>query len=233
MRAYIGGARGKLTNPIRYLAMSTALITLAYVLLMPPEVFVGDVEQGMELAGDTESIPAVETTPEIAEKVAEASRLLGDIESATDNSFLRLNSREAKAVLEETVPQRVAEISLTWMNVFLLAALPINSVIAWILFRKERFNLAEHIAINSYILAFQNFLALAFFFPGLVISMGITTTIYLLCSFCYQFVAWRQVYRLRGIAMNFLGVVAVAASAVCFLILQAVVTFALFLLTSR
>ena len=43
----VPGARRRFTNPLRYLAMSVALVTLAYVLWLPSDSFSSDIEQSM------------------------------------------------------------------------------------------------------------------------------------------------------------------------------------------
>lgn len=253
IRDYIQGdkhARRRLTNPLRYLAMSTAFVTVAYVLFMPRELFTEDVKNGMDagegLVADaglvaSESGPAnYQANPisdvastEMDSKTEQVRQLLAEIEAEATSIDLRLNAREAAADLDATVPSRVADITMAWMNVFLLAALPVNALLTWLAFRKSRFNLAENLAVNAFILGFQNVLAVAMLIPTVLGPAAVFSVVYMLISAIYQFIAWKRVFELTGILRTLLCLFVVMLSVVAFLAVQGIATVTLFLITTR
>lgn len=226
IRSYLGGSRKKLTNPIRYLAMATAFVTLGYVTLMPREQFVDNVEQGMGMGGGAETLE-----PEDTIDTSTVQELLSTLETEADDPFQVAKIREAKKILGESVQERVAEISLTWMNVFLLCALPINTLLSWLAFRKAKHNIAEHVAINSYVLGFQNLLAIVFLPPSVLHSPELWSLIYLACSYFYQVTAWRQTFQLKGLGGNLLCLLLVLVCTILYVVIQFLVTILVLQLT--
>ncbi|GAB5406406.1 MAG: hypothetical protein Aurels2KO_46370 [Aureliella sp.] len=242
---YLDGHRQRLTNPIRFLLMAVAAVTAAYIFLLPRVAY-------FEAASIAESMQADdEIPPEVEERVEAARDLLGQLATAgetpaesTDSGssqgeksqvtkgsrtglkIVRKNAGQALEDLDRTLVKRAGEISLTWMNVFLLFALPVNSLISWLFFRAAQLNLAEHVAANAYILAIQNATAvltvpIAWIAPG---SLGVVTLMYMLFSFIYQFWAWRQVFGLRSWAKLSICFFGLVLSVIGFIVLQAIAT---------
>lgn len=232
IRNYLDGKHGvrrRITNPLRYLAMSTALVTVAYVFFMPRDQFSADFElgQGMGagMAEDSEEVSVEEST--ILAKTDEVAQLLSEIEQGSEDRNLRQNAREANVAMQATTATRVGDITLAWMNVFLLAALPLNTILTYVAFRRSGFNLAEHCAINAFVLGFQNVAAVCVLVPGSLGNMGISSAIYMLLSFTFQFIVWRQVFVLRGFQRNAWGFVMLLVSVFSYITLQGVATFAI------
>lgn len=217
IRAYLDGKRDRLTNPIRFLLMACAIVTAAFVFLMPRSAYLD--ENAVGIPDSWESVP-----PELKERVAAARAILTEIADASEEQFLTKNCQDAIQVLERSFASQFGEITLTWMNVFLLFALPINSLISWVCFRKAQLNLAEHFAANAYILAAQNFASLAVVLLA-ILNWGdptATTGVYMLLSFVYQFVAWKQVFQLSGLLQYVVGFFALLLSVIGFLLLQGI-----------
>ena len=226
IRSYLDGERKRLTNPMRYLAMSTALVTLAYVMFMPRTDFGDEFEQGMKFGGETDVSAALgePDNEELAQKASTSTTLLAEIEQETESPFLRSKARIAREAMEETLSQRVGDVSLTWMNVLLLAALPINAVLTWLVFRKAKLNFAEHFATNAFILGLQNILAIIMLFPSLIGGMALFTAIYMVMSFTYQYIAWRNTFRFKGVFGHCFGFIILLVSAFAYLSMQGIVT---------
>lgn len=225
------GVRRRLTNPLRYLAMSVALVTLAYVLFLPSDNFARDIENGMSFSNTAD--PLAEEDESILALRTQASTALDGIAEQADDRMLRLNAKEASETLQETLAERLGEITLTWMNVFLLAVLPMNTLLTWIVFRRAKFNLAEHFVINAFILGFQNVLAIAMLPPSVLIDVALFTLLYMLFSFAFQFIAWKQVFGVKRMWPNLFCFGLVLISAFAYVMLQAVFTFAILAIATR
>lgn len=198
---YLDGDRSRLTNPVRYLLMSCALTTAAFIFFMPRDQSIRDLERGMELSGARTS----ETTSELESKLEDARTSLKDLDVDAVPTIVRKNSRTALTALDRSLAEQLTEISLTWMNVFLLLALPINASLSWLFFRKSRLNVTEHIAANAYILGFQNFLSL-FMVPFAALGYSVSSsTVYMFASFIFQFIAWKQTFRLHSAIATVIG----------------------------
>ena len=221
-RRYLDGERTRLTNPIRYLLMSTALVTFAFVAGMPRATYLDQAQMG-EFAQDSPMFAAPEEDPQVGDMLIQVEELISKIEAEVENPYIRVNCRRALDVLQASFMEQMAEISLTWMNVFLLGALPINAVISRLAFRHAQLNLAEHIAVNAYILGIQNIVGI-----GLVVAAYLgpiaawSTPVYLLLSFLYQFWAWRQAFELQGAGKVLWGLAVLVLSIFSFLLLQGV-----------
>ncbi len=230
IRSYLDGQEGvrrRITNPLRYLAMSTALVTLAYLFFMPRAQFNAQFELGQDLGagvtGGTESLDEDASTLDV--KTIAVNRLLSEIEEQSEDMAMQLNAREAKKVLEQTTASRVGDITLAWMNLFLLSSLPLNACLTLLAFRRSEFNVAEHFAINAFILGFQNLAAVVVLVPGVIVDMGVSSAIYMLLSFTFQFVVWRQVFQWRGVLQNVWGFLVLIVSVLSYVTLQGVATF--------
>lgn len=221
IREFLHEDRSRLTNPLRYLAMCTALVTLTMFLFSfgsaPPQF---DPE-------NDESIKAAlggELTEEVKQKWRNSLSLLDEITSDTENAFMRLNSRQARKVLVESVGGRAGEIAVSWMNVFLLANLPLFSVMTWLVFRRSQLNVWEHVVVNAYIMGFQNILSLAAFPPSWMGYPMESATVYLCVSGAYQFWVWRSIFNVRGILWNAIALVATLVSIALTFSVQAAAT---------
>ncbi len=216
---YLDGHREKLTNPIRYLLMCCAIVTAAFVFVLPHDDNVESIQAAMppHLTADTPE--------EMQVKIDEAKELLGKIELSAEQPVVKQNARRAQAALDETLAEKVAEITSAWMNVFLLFALPINACITWLCFRRSKFNLAEHVVANAYILAIQNIAAVVVVVLAAlgIANFAIATVVYMLLSFIYQFVAWKLVYKFRGFLHCLVAAIALVASVIAYLTLQTIV----------
>ncbi|MEO1525041.1 MAG: hypothetical protein AAFX06_06375 [Planctomycetota bacterium] len=227
IRQYIAGegnTRKTFTNPLRYLAMTTALVTLGFFLFVPRQGLVGDIERGMASQGAERS---EKREPEIAAKRQQVVTLLEEIEAESKERLTRANAKLARQSLVESLAGRVGDITLTWMNVLLLASLPLNATLTSICFRKANFNLAENVVINAYVLGMQNIAAVVLIAPGSLGEQisGFSTLAYMFISFCYQFLVWRSVFDLRGWVWGPLGVILVLVSALSYIIMQGIFTF--------
>ncbi|MEM7474438.1 MAG: DUF3667 domain-containing protein [Planctomycetota bacterium] len=220
IRSYLRGDRKPFTNPLRYLAMSTAVVTLFFVIFLPPDFYAEQVKAGVDA---TDGSTALEIEPSIKKKLDNTDALLSEIESSTKNRLLRLNAEQARKILNESLAERVAEIMLACMNAFLLVTLPLNSFLCWILFRSSKFNLAEHIVVNAFIIGFQNALSIPLLAIGVLTSTGISTLIYMLASLGYQFFVWKSIYQLQGIK-SLVGIFAICISAIGLMTIQGLVT---------
>lgn len=222
IRAYLNGDRKKLTNPIRFLLMACAIVTAAFVFGMPRDDYVESVATTLKVTG-RESVSS-----ETAIQVERARTLLSEIESTTDDRFLKRNAEQALEVLDKSLVVHVTDISLAWMNVFLLLALPANAIISWLCFRRAKLNLTEHVVANAYILAIQNLASLLVVLLALLnwVDFNLGTIIYMLMSFIYQFVAWRQTFAIKGLLASAVGFAAVLTSVFVYLVLQGIAMFA-------
>lgn len=228
IHAYLDGERQRLTNPIRFLLMACALVTAAFIFGLPKNQYAKAAESPLP----NSSWDSVQ--PELLEKVEAVRTQLADIRDGSEQKFLRRDAELALDALDQSLMSQMSEISLTWMNVFLLFGLPINAVITWIFFRNARLNLTEHVAANAYILGVQNLAAV------LVVPLSIlgwsdfatSTLIYMGLSFIYQFVAWKQTFFIRGFARYALGLLAILLSIVGFVLLQGIATAAIYYFAS-
>lgn len=218
VHSYLDGHRERLTNPIRFLLLTCAVVTAAYVFGLPKNTYVEAAESPMT----SSSWDSVE--PELLEKVNETRALLSEIRDGTEQNFLKRNADHALDAINQSLMSQMAEISRTWMNVFLLFGLPVNAVITWLFFRRAKLNFTEHVVANAYILGVQN-LAAVLVVPVALLGwgdFGISTLIYMLLSFVYQFVAWKQVYQIRGFVRNIIGLFAIILSVLGFMLLQGI-----------
>jgi hypothetical protein len=219
---YLEGERGRLTNPLRFLAMSTAFITVMFVLFMPRE----EIKQQMQMGADAvreemdEQLEVTETAPSVS--VEQIDDLLEVLEVEGQDRIVRSNASRAREILDEEIWDRLADIYYSWMNVFLLAALPVNSVLTRIIFARSRLNFAEHLVVNSFILGFQNFLAVMTLVPRVSVLSEVMFFGYMLLSFGFQFVAWRQVFDARGVLWNLLNFAMIVLSMCVYMIIQGV-----------
>ncbi|MEM8733093.1 MAG: DUF3667 domain-containing protein [Planctomycetota bacterium] len=228
IRSYLAGDRKRATNPIRFVAMSTALITLLYLTVMPRDAFVAEFEQSIDSEVELQRLSEADI-----ETTAQASELLAQLESSTESRFLRSKVRNAKSTLNESMPQRLGSITLSWMNVFLLAALPLNTLLTFLAFRRAKYNLAEHVVINAFIVAFQNFLGILLFIPIGIGGAAVASIIYLFLSFAYQFLVFRSVFNYRGILGTLFALFIVLIAALAYVTLQGMATFLLLWLSTR
>ena len=228
IRAYLDGDRSKLTNPIRFLLMACAIVTAAFVFGMPR----GDYEESVASTLKVNGKESISTETE--KKVNQARTLLTEIKTETDERFLKRNTKEALKALDKSVVVRVTDISLAWMNVFLLLALPANAMISWLCLRQAKLNLTEHVVANAYILAIQNLASLVMVLCTLLnwVDFNFGAIIYMLLSFIYQFVAWRQTFAIKGVLASMIGCFAVLTSVVVYLILQGIAMFAVLFFTT-
>lgn len=227
IRRYLDGHRQKLTNPVRLLLMSCAIATAAYVFILPPAENAKWIEKGFSELREPEQ-------EEVAEKLASARGALEEVLETAEESHVARNSRRALDVLDRSLAEQMSEIMATWMNVFLLFALPINTVLTWICFRKAKLNIAEHVVTNAYIQAVQNLVSIivpVFAAVGWV-GIGTGSAVYMLSGFAYQFVVWRQVFNLRGFVQSLLSVAALIASVIGFLVLEGMMLAILTLFTA-
>ncbi|MEL6105580.1 MAG: hypothetical protein AAFU85_06075 [Planctomycetota bacterium] len=235
IRAYLegaGGSRKSMTNPLRYLAMTTALVTLAFFFFIPRQGFVDDVQKGIDF-GEQQDGATKKEPSEIESKRQQVVALLTEIETDSKSRLTRANARKARESIVETLAERVGEITIAWMNVLLLVSLPLNACLTSICFRKSNFNVAEHFVINAYILGGQNVAAVVMLVPsGIGELAGVLTGLYLVLSFCYQFIVWRQVFELKTWFWGAFGLGLVLVSATAYLVLQTLFTFALLWLTT-
>lgn len=235
IRAYldgVGDSRKSMTNPLRYLAMTTALVTLTFFFFIPRQGFVDDVQKGIDFRQTTQE-RGQDDESEVEAKRQQVVALLTEIESESKGRLGRANARKARESIDETLAERVGEITIAWMNVLLLVSLPLNAFLTSICFRKSKFNVAEHFVINAYVLGGQNVAAVIMLAPsGIGEIAGIITGLYMLLSFGYQFVVWRQVFELKTWFWGAFGFGLVLVSATAYMILQAVFTFTLLWLTT-
>jgi len=218
IHAFLDGERERLTNPIRFLLMACAVVTAVFLMGMPRAMY-AEAAKNNVIDKSLESLPR-----EQKEKISSAREMLTEIRDGSTNSFLQTKTQSAIEALDRSFAMKYAETSLTWMNAILLLALPINAFISWLFFRSAKLNFTEHIVANAYIIGIQN-LASVFLIPLAYfnwVDLNISTAVYMLVSFAYQFVAWKQVFRLRGILSSLIGFFALFLSLVAFIVLQAV-----------
>lgn len=228
IHAYLDGERQRLTNPIRFLLMTCAIVTAAYLFGLPRNAY----KEAAESPLTTNSWDAVQ--PELLAKVETARSLLAEIRDGTDQSFLRRDADMALDALNQSLMSQMSEISLTWMNVFLLFGLPVNAVITWFFFCKANLNFTEHVVANAYILGVQN-LAAVLVVPLTLLGwgdFGTSSLIYMLLSFVYQFVAWKQVFAIQGFVRYALGLFAILLSILGFMLLQGIAMGMIYILAS-
>lgn len=228
IHAYLDGERERLTNPIRFLLLTCAIVTTAYLFGLPRDAFPNSGESQLK-GSDWDSVQ-----PEILEKLNQTRSLLSEIRDNAQQKFLRRDAEHALETLEQTPMSQMAEISLTWMNVFLLFGLPINATISWLFFRPAKLNLTEHIAANAYIMGVQNLGAVftvPLFYLGWV-DFGKVALLYMLLSFIYQFVAWKQVFAIGGFVQYALGMCAIVFSMIGYVFVQAIAIAVIYGLTA-
>ncbi|MDX1927560.1 MAG: DUF3667 domain-containing protein [Pirellulaceae bacterium] len=228
IHAYLDGQREQLTNPIRFLLLTCAIVTTVYLFSLPRYAFQNSVESPLQGSG-WDSVQ-----PEMMEKLNQTRSLLAEIRDKAEQKFLRRDAQQALETLEQTRMSQMAEISLTWMNVFLLFGLPINAIISWLFFRSANLNLTEHIAANAYIMGVQN-LGAVFTVPLLYlgwIDFGRIALLYMLLSFIYQFVAWKQTFAIRGVFRYALGLFAIVLSMIGYVFVQAIAIAVIYGLTA-
>ncbi|MFK7734711.1 MAG: DUF3667 domain-containing protein [Pirellulaceae bacterium] len=222
IRAFLAGERGKLTNPLRFLAMSTAFITVMFVLFMPRD----EIEQQMQMGAEAvreemdEKLVDSEVVPSVS--VQQIDNLLEVLEVEGESRIVRSNASRAREILDEQIWDRLSEIYYSWMNVFLLLALPVNSVLTRIAFTRSGLNFAEHLVVNSFILGLQNFVAVMTLVPRVSVLPEVMFVGYVLLSFGFQFIAWRQVFDVRGILGNLLNLTMIVFSVAFYMILQGI-----------
>ncbi len=241
---YLRGERKRLTNPIRFLLMTVAAVTASFVFLMPRDAYISEDAIPQAMRTDQEVPPGLEAKLDAARQIL--TEIAGTGEAAEDGAqqgqdaerekeragstvgtkVVQKNAQLALEQLDRSLMHRAGEISLTWMNIFLLFGVPINALLTWGFFRAARLNLTEHVAANAYILAIQNFAAvltvpLAWIDPK---SYAIVTLLYMLVSFIYQFWAWRQVFELRSWTKLIVCFFALILSVVGFVVLQGIAT---------
>jgi Protein of unknown function (DUF3667) len=218
VHAFLDGERERLTNPIRFLLMTCAIVTAAFLLGLPKYAYQNTAESTFKNSG----WDAVQ--PEMMGKVEQTRSLLSEIRDEAEQEFLQRDADCALEALDRTLMSQMAELSLTWMNVFLLFGLPINAMISWLFFRSARLNFTEHVAANAYIMGVQN-LGAVFTVPFILLGwadFGTVTLFYMLLSFVYQFVAWKQVFGIRGIVRYAIGLIAIVLSVIGYVFVQGI-----------
>ncbi|MFN3190089.1 MAG: DUF3667 domain-containing protein [Aureliella sp.] len=228
IRSYLAGDRQRATNPIRFVAMSTAFITVLYLTVMPRDAFVGQFEQSIDAEVELQRLSEADIAT-----TSQASELLKQLEAGTDSRFLRSKARNANATLQESMPQRLGSITLSWMNIFLLAALPLNTLLTFLAFRKANYNIAEHVVINAFVVAFQNFMGILAFVPIGDSGAAAASIVYLFLSFTYQFVVFRSVFHYRSILGTVFTLVIVMIAALAYITLQGIATFILLWISTQ
>jgi hypothetical protein len=158
------------------------------------------------------------------EKLNQTRSLLSEICDAAKQKFLPKDAVQALEALDRTLKSQMAEISLAWMNVFMLFRLPINAMISWLFFRRAGLNFTEHIVANGFIPGLQN--------PGTVFTvlivhsgmmdLGTVTLFYILLSFLFQFMAWKQVFAIQGLVRYFIGLFAIVLSVIGHVFVQGI-----------
>jgi len=227
IRGYLDGDRQRLTNPMRYLLLACALVTTAFLFGLPKDTYKETVKP-LGTSSSLDSLP-----PELTLKLVETRKLLTNIRDESKEGILSKNSENALEALDRTLILEATEIGMTWMNVFLLLALPVNAVISWICFRSAKRNLTEHVVANAYILGLQNLAAIWVVFFSLLnwIDFYTSTLIYMPLSFIYQFLAWKQTFAVRGILPSIICIFGLMMSITGYLILQGIGTALVLLYT--
>ncbi|MFK7767958.1 MAG: DUF3667 domain-containing protein [Mariniblastus sp.] len=215
IHAYLNGERGRLTNPIRFLLMACAIVTAVFVIGMPRDMYV-KAAQGISFDEKVE--------PELEQKLSAAREMLTEVRDESPKGFLKMNCELAIESLDQSFAKRFAEASLTWMNVILLLALPVNAVISWVCFRNANLNFTEHIVANSYIIGIQNLMSIVLVPLAILnwVDFNVGGVVYVVASFAFQFLAWKQTFNVRGYLSYAICIAGLLVSVVGFVILQAI-----------
>lgn len=202
IRQYLNGNRSRLTSPLKYLLMTVAMVVFGYHIVLP-------------LIGHNFGLPSTDPSLEILQphidqlnEAAQDDSLSRDVKSRLQLGIEALNTPSQK---------RMMDLTLSWMNVSLILAVPVFAALTWLVIRREMF-FVEHFVAHAYIYGIQCVLAFLLtplmFSPHLSISFGV----YTVSSAVYQLFAWKQLFYLRTIKDWMIAVALLVGSLVIYLI---------------
>ena len=186
MRTYLLEDRSVLTKPFKLLIVSTAAVVFLMFKLIPE----GDFVEGF-LAG----------------RNASATSLKQD-STAVDTSTINApmpNEGTGQARPEETKTQNKKETDAAeakkffalfnqYYNVFMLLSLPFMALATSWFFGRKKYNYAEQIIFNAYVLSYQNFIMVILLPLFIWDSNPWTWACYMLCAYIYFFYAAKRFF---------------------------------------
>lgn len=202
IRQYLNGDRIRLTSPLKYLLMSVAMVVFGYHIVLP---LIG---HNFGLLNTDPSLEILQPHIDQLNDAAKDASLSRDAKSRVQLAIEALNTSGQK---------RMMDLTLSWMNVSLILAVPMFAALTWLVFRREMF-FVEHFVAHAYIYGIQCVLAFLLtplmFSPQLAVSFGI----YTVSSAVYQLFAWKQLFSLRTIKDWTIALALLVGSLVIYLI---------------
>ena len=128
--------------------------------------------------------------------------------SVTD-SFEVLFEPQGESAEASEMSKLVNTLYTDWYNLMLWLSIPSYALFNYILFRKyERFNYAEHLVIQSFIVSVSNILVIIFLPLGYVVGFQVALLISFLLSFVYFLLAFIDLFKTRSFGFFVRGIMA-------------------------
>lgn len=90
--------------------------------------------------------------------------------------------------------EKIYTFLLEYFNLITFSSLPLMAFSTKILFSKPRYNYAEHLVINAFILAITTLIFIVFVFVGLVSSLNLALQLYFIGAIIYQVFAYVHIF---------------------------------------
>lgn len=192
---YLYGSRFSHANPIRLLLFSTALVTLLnYYFVIKPTLesqAFKDSESGIsiDVGGQNGGSFGLFLTNDstTTESVADTNTT-----SLLPLSEKEMDKKEQQKLLKESV-QKLSEV----LDKFTFALVPIFAIFTFLFFRKSGYNFTENLAINAFLVSFNNVIGILFIIP-VVISQPIGSSLSSILTLVFTGYFIYKVYAIPG-----------------------------------
>jgi hypothetical protein len=185
---------GPLNEPVKFICLSVALVTVFMNIAQPYG------ESGYASLSQEQLAMQEQAGSELAPMINSIGAFIADSQHTLDGRF---RARQAQEALELSLADWINQSISSWMNVLLLAAIPMFALCSRLVFPR-RLNLAEHAVVQSSIYGVQCILAVVVVAPFILVDQTLLATwIYFGISLGYQVFAWAQFFRFKGLFDGF------------------------------
>ncbi|MEO1259988.1 MAG: DUF3667 domain-containing protein [Bacteroidota bacterium] len=189
LRTYLLEDRSILTKPFKLLIVSTAVVVFFMFKVVPKDAFIEGFLVGRNGAPSTEQQDAVAVDSSLLTTTLQN-------EDEAENTEKEEVSDQRKQAEHTKEAENFLAIFNQYYNVFMLLSIPFMALATSWFFGRKKYNYAEHIIFNTYVLSYQNFiflLTLPLFIWG---ANSLTWSIYMLCAYGYAFYAAKRFFEL-------------------------------------
>ena len=160
---YLYGNRSLHANPLRFLIISTAIVSLLnYYLILKPSL-----ERAWNSPVQTEEGSSNEIGKEFGQNLTLELNLPKS--DSTSENYLTLDDDKPAVKLEKGEEKRIVKESMKvlfqWMDKFTFASVPIFTFFTFLFFRRSGYNFTENLVINAFMVSMTNIFGILLLLP--------------------------------------------------------------------